>query len=173
MQRAARKTPVSSKEVPRKNVQTVHAGATKRVTVANAALHVAQQQNKLSTLKAQLSALRRSKDGIQQSARTAVLGLRNQVSEAQQLQDSASLVLCNTKDELHCMTKASDTFYLKLKQLQKTYTELDVEVGRLLDESAKMLADTLTADEDYEEQERYISQIESIQEDAIDRLHKL
>ena len=63
--------------------------------------------------------------------------------------------------------------YLKLKQLQKIYTESDVEVSRLLDKNAKILADTRAADEDYEEQEMHISQIESIHEDAIDRLHKL
>ena len=163
--------PVPSKEVPKKNIQTVQAEAAKEVAAARATM--AQQQGELSALKIQLSMLQLSKDALQQSAKTAVLGLQSQVSEAQQLQNSASLALRTTKDELHSMTKTSDTFYLKLKQLQKMCTESDVEVSRLLDENTKMLADTRAADEDYEEQERHISQIESIHEDAIDRLHKL
>ena len=158
--------PVPSKEVPKKNIQTVQAEAAARAAMA-------QQQGELSALKIQFNMLQLSKDALQQSAKTAVLGLQSQVSEAQQLQNSASLALRTTKDELHSMTKTSDTFYLKLKQLQKIHAESDVEVSRLLDENTKMLAGTRAADEDYEEQERHISQIESIHEDAIDRLHKL
>ena len=158
--------PVPSKEVPKKNIQTVQAEAAARAAMA-------QQQGELSALKIQFNMLQLSKDALQQSAKTAVLGLQSQVSEAQQSQNSASLALRTTKDELHSMTKTSDTFYLKLKQLQKIHAESDVEVSRLLDENTKMLADTRAADEDYEEQERHISQIESIHEDAIDRLHKL
>ena len=107
-QRAARKMHVPSKEVPQKNVQTVQAGATKEVAAAKAPM--AQQQCELSALKSQLSMLQLSKDALQQSAKTAVLGLQSQVSEAQQLQSSVSLALGTNKDELQPMTETSDTF---------------------------------------------------------------
>ena len=135
---------------------------------------MAQQQCEVSTLKSQLSMLQLSKDALQQSAKTAVLGLQSQVSEAQQLQSSASLALCTTKDEFQSMTETSDTFYLKLKQvegrnselsvaveqLQQLYKKSEVKEDRLLDENDKLRIDARAADDGGEEQEDYISQME-------------
>ena len=60
-----------------------------------------------------------------------------------------------------------------VEQLQSVHKESEVEVDRLLDEHEKVLADARAAGADYEEQESYIFQVESIHEGAIDTLHKL
>ena len=44
--------------------------------------------------------------------------------------------------------------------MRSNYEESEAEVDRLFDENSKLRADIRAADEDYEEQECYISQVE-------------
>ena len=158
-----------------KNFQTVQAEAAKEATVARAT--IAQQQDELSALQSKFELLQLSKDELQKSARTAVLGLQDRASEAQRLRAVTVLALDTTKDELQSLHKDHNVVKQQvaehkatallatdnLEQLLKIHTESESEADRLLDENFKLRIDARAADEEYEEQEDYISQVEAFQ----------
>jgi len=178
-QQRAQKVPGPSKGVSMKNFQAVQAEAASKVAVATTAL--TQTQDELRALKCCFESLQRSKDELQKSARTAVLGLQNQASEAQRSHRVTTMALDAVKDELRIFQdtlhdhdeqaaehKATALLAAdNLKQMHGAYAttrshyeESEAEVDRLLDENFKLRADIQAADEDYEEQECYISQVE-------------